>query len=810
MEQLRPSSSAEEREVWERAIDEAIDAKVDVIITSSGRAGLELILRKLESRCQEHVPKGMWAPNVVWGTSGIKCLGLGELCAHVLSSTQPGALYQVAGELRDGVLNLTAGEFRKTDNDKDTEDAVEKNYEMDTAVSAFIQAVQGVYRFREIQDPRNLLHSEADRSVYVAVRDFMLSGEIFGDTFQGPARFSPLGQINGMEAPTARMSDPANMSILFPTEYAEVGFEYPVPAALACPANFYKWWREDNDTWPLDQAECLPCPENSERVEENMSSCSCSKGYYADILGCQPCPEGAVCSERGAELQDLILEPGYWRYGNTTSDVYECKPADSCLGGVLFGDESCNMGHEGLRCEVCAEGYYKDFSSSECQACPDVAAQFGLAQLLAIVFLCLVFLLICFRKQIRELADRIVTNAKAKKKDLKTQVKIFVSLLQVMNMLPGIFSDVVWPQAFRDFAHGVGIFNLSLEIVPLSCIRTTTFYDRLLVTTCLPIALVLVLAVSCMIHGRFAADRARLQSSYFGACLFLTYLVFPFAVNTIFATFRCESFDLGGGQSGSFLAVDLSLDCDAEAYRHYHAFALFMVLVYPVSQAQRVVDAEKKGLAGNLSPSRLLSKLSKTDDTEGPTGLVSQEGVLWARMMKREEDPEIQHLKFIFEDYRPNAMYYEVFECFRKVFLTAVLVFVAPGSWLQIVIGICFCLICLKVLLYFQPYSNPGAAVSAELSQWILLLTLLLALLLFTAENVSLDIVGLDPGLLSQVSSIVLMVGTVLTIIAGIGHVVMELQFRKRTKESESQQLESETQSGSGADVVVGEDLLRC
>ena len=77
---------------------------------------------------------------MVWGTSGIKCLGLGELCAHVLSSTQPGALYQVAGELRDVVLNLTAGEFRKTDNDKDTEDAVEKNYEMDTAVSAFIQA----------------------------------------------------------------------------------------------------------------------------------------------------------------------------------------------------------------------------------------------------------------------------------------------------------------------------------------------------------------------------------------------------------------------------------------------------------------------------------------------------------------------------------------------------------------------------------------------------------------------------------------------------------------------------------------------
>ena len=77
--------------------------------------------------------------NLVWGTKGIFCLGMGELCAHVLSSTQPGALYHVASELKDGVLNLTAGEFRKAEDEKDTENAVEKNYEMDTAVSAFIQ-----------------------------------------------------------------------------------------------------------------------------------------------------------------------------------------------------------------------------------------------------------------------------------------------------------------------------------------------------------------------------------------------------------------------------------------------------------------------------------------------------------------------------------------------------------------------------------------------------------------------------------------------------------------------------------------------
>lgn len=37
-----------------------------------------------------------------------------------------------------------------------------------------------------------------------------------------------------------------------------------------------------------------------------------------------------------------------------------------------------------------------------------------------------------------------------------------------------------------------------------------------------------------------------------------------------------------------------------------------------------------------------------------------------------------------------------MFECLRKVFLSAVLVFCVPGSWLQIVVGLLFCLFSLK------------------------------------------------------------------------------------------------------------------
>ena len=33
---------------------------------------------------------------------------------------------------------------------------------------------------------------------------------------------------------------------------------------------------------------------------------------------------------------------------------------DACLGGTAYGDDSCAVGHEGPRCQVCSERYYHD------------------------------------------------------------------------------------------------------------------------------------------------------------------------------------------------------------------------------------------------------------------------------------------------------------------------------------------------------------------------------------------------------------------------------------------------------------------
>ena len=47
----------------------------------------------------------------------------------------------------------------------------------------------------------------------------------------------------------------------------------------------------------------------------------------------------------------------------------------------------------------------------------------------------------------------------------------------------------------------------------------------------------------------------------------------------IFGTFACRDF---GGDFGSFLKVDYSIDCSSERHATFQIYAIIMVLVYPV------------------------------------------------------------------------------------------------------------------------------------------------------------------------------------------------------------------------------------
>ena len=131
---------------------------------------------------------------------------------------------------------------------------------------------------------------------------------------------------------------------------------------------------------PLD-ATCLPCAEyfgdehlTTRAPGANASSqCVCRPNYYAHgernrsapsarRLSCASCPPGTDCSELGITLDTLPLDLGFWRYGSQSTEVYDCRMRDACLGGPLnatTGRARCSDGHSGVLCDVCEPGFFK-------------------------------------------------------------------------------------------------------------------------------------------------------------------------------------------------------------------------------------------------------------------------------------------------------------------------------------------------------------------------------------------------------------------------------------------------------------------
>ena len=71
-------------------------------------------------------------------------------------------------------------------------------------------------------------------------------------------------------------------------------------------------------------------------------------------LECKECPtEGVACDQPGTTIQNLHIQPNFWRYSLTTSEVFECDHPNACNGSYATGNGSDNNYGNGL----CAENY---------------------------------------------------------------------------------------------------------------------------------------------------------------------------------------------------------------------------------------------------------------------------------------------------------------------------------------------------------------------------------------------------------------------------------------------------------------------
>jgi hypothetical protein len=212
---------------------------------------------------------------------------------------------------------------------------------------------------------------------------------------------------------------------------------------------------------------------------------------------------------------------------------------------------------------------------------------------------------------------------------------------------------------------------LQLDFLSLDCVSgQSNYFNRVLVVALTPIFLSLVLGVLFVVR-RFGAllstetqRSTRIANQHAWAFLLLTYCVLPPVSMVLFQALDCETLQPSGT---TFLRSDSSIDCRSSAYLEFKAVVSFFIAVY------QGLPLMWLALMWRVS-SRLNPRIKKHgggggggggggDATAAAAAAASPSSAqLEVILEKRNVDPGLQYLNFLWSDYTPARWYYEVIE----------------------------------------------------------------------------------------------------------------------------------------------------
>ncbi|CAN0577455.1 unnamed protein product, partial [Laminaria digitata] len=110
----------------------------------------------------------------------------------------------------------------------------------------------------------------------------------------------------------------------------------------------------------------------------------------------------------------------------------------------------------------------------------------------------------------------------------------------------------IYADSYERFLAIVGMSNLDLaRFLAADCLFSTDFYDRLLISTLGPIAVLVILACTYSVAtwrngGPGSGSRAVIIQKHASIVLLVAFLVYGSVSSTVFGMFGCEHLDDGG------------------------------------------------------------------------------------------------------------------------------------------------------------------------------------------------------------------------------------------------------------------------
>lgn len=318
-------------------------------------------------------------------------------------------------------------------------------------------------------------------------------------------------------------------------------------------------------------------------------------------------------------------------------------------------------------------------------------------------------------------------SARAIVKRFKARMKIYVTLWQIISILPFTL-NLNFPNIYSAIAAALSVVNLNISTSSLVTCAVDNSYDAidsLVVDTSYPVVVVGVLWVLFRAHLWMKAgeNSSALAARYFNIFLLFTYLILPFTTAKIFQIFSCQNVDPDNVVEGDdhYMTIDYSVSCSSMKYNFGFVWAIVCIFVYPVGIPALyfyVLHASKRDI---------ISRNVKSTPEE-----------------EAQRDARLHPIRLLFEFYEPHLWFWEIVETFNRLFLTGVLVVISQGSAVQIIIGVAVSLLFVKITDIYRPYADRKIQTLREICQWQIFSVFFIAILLKadfgSVERVALDV----------------------------------------------------------------------
>ncbi|CAN0299763.1 unnamed protein product, partial [Pylaiella littoralis] len=423
---------------------------------------------------------------------------------------------------------------------------------------------------------------------------------------------------------------------------------------------------------------------------------TCTTSNPDEVQLCEPVIEHTTSPTRNGTLETLDLQRGYWRSSSMSIEIRECYEVDSCVGGA--GDYRA-VGYDGPFCAVCAEGYTRGvgYTCSKCDA-GRRDWTIGVALVLAAVAVVVAALGVrCLGASV-ERAARWTIRTRFERSTASQGLKIVIVSWQIVSQFSAVAS-VTYPDAYEAFVGYIDVIDLDLVwMLSAECWVDTNFYDTLLITTIVPLVISGLVLISFAIRNRRcgAEDgdrRSRVKHRHATALYLVSFLVYSSASSTVFQTFACDDIDTGE----SFLRADHSIQCYTTEHRVYMAYAVLMCLVYPFGipfcYAATLYQA-RRGIKSDVESIRDKATV----------------------------------LRALHAPYQRDVYYYEVVECFRRVTLSGIVVFILPNTAGQVMTTFLLSLLFFAAFMVLDPYTDGLDTWLARLGHAIVMMSMFVAL----------------------------------------------------------------------------------